>query len=1813
MTKDDKNQSSTRNPPAHLDSESKERLSDVGEKKLFRASSLPQFVNPRWVANTIGTSDKDQERIAVNFARYLQHWSGTEVSDGSFFDKFATDIGIVNFLSIAGTAVKKPNKTNIFNLILQRRIFKALQNGPTRHRISQGVNKKDAREFLANSEEWPLLSELLFVDLLKDRSVGHCEQMIKTHPQLESSLGEFWKNYTEKKKELNSVKENSNSEIDQKEAQEDGADEEYLVFDGADLMEDSQQSWAKAVVEITMLVETAGEDNPNQEFVEELQNLTERLIKALEAFDIEIPPTTVSENLTAITISLGDAGLDPRKHLMIADLISRLRDVANNSEQFGQIGDDQVEGILVEVGVMVEALRINDSAMEDCARLAREERYSEITDSVAKAETAKSQANSAYERAVEFLEISSEFKDDTQGSATITREDSIEEPAGKEKISQKEGKFENQQDSDQTKFSISDEVNSRTDERVGSLSPERKKPRTMPPVDDSDIHEGTTEVIEEHAIIVENNAANLNEGVAQILKGNNLSLAYHLACCVEGMFDYKLVAFPSCLIRLLAFGPLLRSYSGKISSRETSELFEKLNLAVHTLGNDRNLNYSRRLLALAALIDPAIFNLESSSRVLLKPESSLMDTPFKESLSLLGDTISSLTGRLITPISIKGIHEEEEWINKVNEVKNDLKVWHEGKSSKSFNYRPADAIWSQWLSPNGVVGSVVQILLEGPPTEGIQKAKKFEHDYSDNSNIKRLVHRTDEKMRSGRVRKMEGRALKKMVSFFHEAVDKIYSLRLVLEAAPTIPEQDLSFLGRFRSNIARGIEEARKGLSIDEQPMIIQGAISCLLAKLDELEHLMDPGTLIPGPLHVGELLNRGLVLVSGIRYDQNWSPLPEDNDSLASRIMEQAVTSPQSLEVAFNARVDEKNHIATARIIQILKQDASQLDNIAQMEAKREDEISNCRVQLEANLLEIRNQLNQAIALDIINDSEYASLNTVTENIFPQMLPQFDEDAEENGSEKIDGGAITVIADFPAAFEHIARVKSELKKESTHKQAEVSQRLKALIDKNDCAMDDADQINRMIERNDLVTAESLLGIVEEGRPLPVIKGNNPHLKEFFPSFVEKVIDSGLGKEISNNEAHQNIKEGRRIGEIDFGILEEDQRLFAGRLFSAWMQINPKSKDPVPTVKGFLQLLGFDVIKITRVSREERSGRFPQLKAICRSIENPKICRMARYGSEAHGHYVITLVPKGTSPREIKENLPSVSHGLASLVFYCGLLNVNQRYSYAKIEEDDLRTGALLDQATILFLCQNMDDILLKVLFDIILPFTVVDPFIDRRGDIPIEMFYGRSREIRELMDPDGSCLIYGGRMLGKSALLHQIRKLNHKPNTGQIVVVVDLYEHRIGYDRPVEDVWVTISKNLIPFGVFKTEKKDPQDVRKAIQMWLNEDKGRRIYLMLDEADQLLFQDINQDIEKSSKNLTVFKNIMDDTGGRFKVIFAGLHNVKRSAKNPNTAIARFGRPICIGPFVNEDYKEAFQLVTIPFGAAGFEFENSDLPLWILGRTSYYPSLVQRLCKSLLNILRYEKKEGPPWEITRMDLESAYTHQNIQENLIEGFWKTLDLDKRYVVIASVIAFQTFEDREGGIFRGGYNREFIRTECLSYWAEGFGDENSFNDFDVLLDEMVGLGVLRFSEIGYLIRSNLILQLMGNRESLLQRIIKLIEEGPPNPYEPGQFRRFLKNIVFKRSPLTSSQEGALFDHDPEANDKKPPNVALIFGSPAAGIGMVEDALRLKAEEVGVRFYSAPKIKTPGDLLRQIEMFAGDRKRQSAIQIIHVPETVP
>ena len=335
----------------------------------------------------------------------------------------------------------------------------------------------------------------------------------------------------------------------------------------------------------------------------------------------------------------------------------------------------------------------------------------------------------------------------------------------------------------------------------------------------------------------------------------------------------------------------------------------------------------------------------------------------------------------------------------------------------------------------------------------------------------------------------------------------------------------------------------------------------------------------------------------------------------------------------------------------------------------------------------------------------------------------------------------------------------------------------------------------------------------------------------------------------------------------------------------------------------------------------------------------------------------------------------------------------------------------------------------------------------------------------------------------------------------------------------------------------------------------LRSHRNRRLLLLLDEADDFLAADARTDFRESTR----LKGLMDRTDRRLKVVFAGLHNVLRTTERANHPLAHFGVPINVGPLLaNGEWMQAQQLVREPLRAVGYGFATGDLSTLILAQTNYYPSLIQLYGAELVRRLR-DSKKSVPYDIQATDVTGVYRSKALGSVIRERFLLTLQLDQRYEVIAYALAFELQQNAQQ--LRRGLDRRQIWDRATGWWSEGFGAD--MREFDVLLQEMEGLGVLRSTEEGqcYTLRNPNILLLLGNGEEIAQALERPREA--PKQFEPSVFhaqQRDADNGARYRCPLTYEQEAML---------RARGGVAVVSGCDAAGIGTVVDFLSQRIEK--------------------------------------------
>jgi hypothetical protein len=310
---------------------------------------------------------------------------------------------------------------------------------------------------------------------------------------------------------------------------------------------------------------------------------------------------------------------------------------------------------------------------------------------------------------------------------------------------------------------------------------------------------------------------------------------------------------------------------------------------------------------------------------------------------------------------------------------------------------------------------------------------------------------------------------------------------------------------------------------------------------------------------------------------------------------------------------------------------------------------------------------------------------------------------------------------------------------------------------------------------------------------------------------------------------------------------------------------------------------------------------------------------------------------------------------------------------------------------------------------------------------------------------------------------------------------------------------------------------------RSQILEWLDTNPRRRILLLLDEADTFFIKDREQRFAVTE----MLRTLSVERDRRFKPVFAGLRNVQKLARDPNSPLAHLGQPMVIGPLLRgTERAQAESLVRWPFGALGYRMDQLVVTR-IVTFANYYPSLIQIVCQRLLRNLRQRHGGmGPPWTVRIEDVEKVLETRELKDAAFERFRITLELDPRYNLLTRLIAHLSIDDSR--LLAEGIDVFTLRDFAAASWPAGFPSDLSSDAFDAILDEMQGLGLLRQVDgTHYALRSANLAHLIGTQNEIAQQIDGFRTFPAPEERDPLESRRQIKGSP---SILTARQEAEL-----------------------------------------------------------------------------------
>jgi hypothetical protein len=1271
-----------------------------------------------------------------------------------------------------------------------------------------------------------------------------------------------------------------------------------------------------------------------------------------------------------------------------------------------------------------------------------------------------------------------------------------------------------------------------------------------------------------------------------LVSDDRCGLAYQLALVGHALKEMPW-SEPAPLFKAMALAPYVRpAFTDGFFAYETA--INDLDPVAITTG--KSLSHvdalTHRLALLAATLRPALLAPRCNAAAVVR-----LLSPIDVQLKAVGAIRSSVqtfseTGLQLDTTVLKGVREHADWESGLSEHIRQLLQWLSQERHATLQYAPATEVWRRWIDERGPIGSLV---LELTRTGATAQATRNRLDtaireWSNERDVGKWMAQKDRELRgqtAGR-KPIEGPARLNFMSRVECFVSQLRTWLTHLDSEPgQLDRHSQTKADEVRTAIQAALPAARTELrtlaSENASDLFLSSAANLFDRALVQIQHLFDQGveeTITPrtiaNALHVELLSDPNIPIESdlGLRMpNRSSSDYDATLNTLRDRLLAIAAV-PFSISRAFETATQARRHDRTQLLIDSLTSDNRDSDEYAK---QREDHLALCRAQLRSLVTDAKDAIEQAVCDGLLSA---------------------DQRSELHGIADID---IDRVNDFPAVELDLKEVHESLKAKSDDRAVSVARDYDLLkSEKGDSLPDASRQIIQLaINSLEFQTAGEYVALARKGEALT--PPHSSHLETFtaftgtatnnwedgFASRFAKATDSVQPRSIVDA-----VRDGVAIGPIQPLTGSAEQRAQTAQRLDQWLLLKD-SRDTreitTDSLQSVLEGLGFREVAITSFTSHRTDNRWEAVITTT-PLRSRNTCVVPHFGSEANGHYrVIGLFDRPNAAGVIRAVEHSRGDG-ATLVFYFGRMTDRLRRECAREAWKHKCKFVVADDAT-LFFSMTQGGEPLSTLFDCCLPFTFSTPYASTASLVPPEMFYGREEERKRVIDRTDTNLLFGGRQLGKSALLRDIEKSEHDLAGGRVVKWIDLKNAGIGVNRDASEIWAVIGSELEQMTVLPKQGRSHSSkaVISGIKKWLDGEQRRTMLLLLDEADAFLASD-GKPAEggQAFPEVALLKGLMDDKDRRFKVVFAGLHNVQRTARDPNTPIGHLGNPICVGPLLdNGGWRRALDLISEPMGRMGFMEHSARAGVWmrLLSYTNWYPSLIQVFCTHLLEHLHnkpsYDFASSPPYEVTLEDIEAVYRNPRLQDEIRQKFELTLDLDPRYRLIALLISLKCYETPDAK--HEGVKVDWVRKEALTWWADGFANSDAtLSAFRTLLDEMIGLGILRsVDEKRYTLRSANVLRLLGDEDRITQDLDDISSHPAPIQEFNKTFRRVLNEDPWIRSPLTGHQEAMLA----KATD----GVVVVFGCQLSGIDRVKNGLEaMKQTAHVVDVCVAPALST-------------------------------
>ncbi len=613
--------------------------------------------------------------------------------------------------------------------------------------------------------------------------------------------------------------------------------------------------------------------------------------------------------------------------------------------------------------------------------------------------------------------------------------------------------------------------------------------------------------------------------------------------------------------------------------------------------------------------------------------------------------------------------------------------------------------------------------------------------------------------------------------------------------------------------------------------------------------------------------------------------------------------------------------------------------------------------------------------------------------------------------------------------------------------------------------------IRRQVESRCFTSADTYINLLQNGETsLPVSQAALDPAEDFLNQFLASSEDLYRSCQKGDNRSAPPSKwaESELSGALEPHThwTSHNEKIKGVRWLSNWPQ-GRGDKGNLLKVQGLLSGLGFRVTSVEPADTENRDGY--DLFKVHAEATSPNLTDyphpVYKYGTDLSDPlWVVCLYGCKGAATLINTMVHKVRRNGPTIVLMDGSLSASERQSLAGKFKSDTSGQCpflLIDRVLLLYLASLDEGLRQKAMFRCTLPYTFAVLYGSGSGAVPEEMFIGRESEIKALRSEFGPNLVFGGRQLGKTALLNRVSKTLHRPEDKDYSFCVDIKDEGAG--TLLDKLNRQLQRMKLISGPCTSLKNLSDTLITAY-----EDKSiRNLRVFVDEVDRL-FEDFRK---KNYEPLRPFIAVRDQTKQHIKFIFAGTHDVAAAdgAEAANSSLIHMRPSLCIQPLTPGD---ATKLIRIPMSYLGFEIGDAQIEL-ILTNTNSYPGLIHMFCSSLVQSVcrdysiyygdNRDPLRNPPYTVSDEQMRAVFKETDIRKEIGRRVMSTITLNHKYKVISLLLAHMIYEGQaQGASSLFGYTPK----DLLDCNAKDFQNpilNMPEQSLTALMDEMEKMGIL------------------------------------------------------------------------------------------------------------------------------------------------------